>query len=174
MNIEITQELLNNGFSHPAPERSETPATENDPLWRAEAEARQRVALDKLFASRKATPATADFDLPAPNEPVAAPELDVEAERRAYIKACPDSVFMANVWTDRQEQEFKVWLAARRVSHAIAAPQGCKLLSREPVEAMVHAAQDLPAPRMFGAVWRAMWDAAPSPHSPVGAKEQDK
>lgn len=41
------------------------------------------------------------------------------------------------------------------------APRGYKLLSREPVEAMVHAAQDLPAPRMFGAVWRAMWDAAP-------------
>jgi hypothetical protein len=34
-------------------------------------------------------------------------------------------------------------------------------LPLEPTEAMVHAAEDLPAPRMFGKVWRAMASAGP-------------
>ena len=40
------------------------------------------------------------------------------------------------------------------------APAGYAWLPLEPTEAMVHAAEDLPAPRMFGKVWRAMIRAA--------------
>jgi len=39
-------------------------------------------------------------------------------------------------------------------------PAGYAWLPLEPTEAMVHAAEDLPAPRMFGKVWRAMASAA--------------
>jgi len=40
-------------------------------------------------------------------------------------------------------------------------PEGYVLVPSEPTEAMVHAAEDLPAPRMFGKVYRAMLAASP-------------
>jgi hypothetical protein len=43
------------------------------------------------------------------------------------------------------------------------APDGYVLAPKEPTEAMVHAAEDLPPPRMFGVVYRTMIAAAPTP-----------
>ena len=56
----------------------------------------------------------------------------------------------------------KQWDAAVRATppSPSTAPEGCAWLPLEPTEAMVHAAEDLPAPRMFGKVWRAMAGAA--------------
>jgi hypothetical protein len=45
------------------------------------------------------------------------------------------------------------------------APAGWKLVPVEPTEAMVHAAEDIPAPRPFGKVYRAMLATAPAPHA---------
>lgn len=52
--------------------------------------------------------------------------------------------------------------ALRMTAHLApgTAPAGHAWLPLEPTEAMVHAAEDLPAPRMFGKVWRAMARAA--------------
>lgn len=56
--------------------------------------------------------------------------------------------------------------------NAGAAP-GWQTVPKEPTEAMVHAAEDLPAPRMFAKVYRAMLAAAPS-NPPVGAHESER
>jgi hypothetical protein len=42
-----------------------------------------------------------------------------------------------------------------------AVPDGMVLVPREATEAMMHAAEDVPAPRPYGAAWRAMIAAAP-------------
>ncbi|MFC3457205.1 hypothetical protein [Massilia haematophila] len=65
---------------------------------------------------------------------------------------------------------------ATKPAAAPAVPEGWKLVPVEPTEAMVHAAEDLPAPRMFGKVYRAMLAAAPAA-STIGAAqtaEQEK
>lgn len=46
-----------------------------------------------------------------------------------------------------------------------ALPTGWKLVPIEPTEAMVHAGEDVPAPRPFGKVYRAMLGAAPAPYA---------
>jgi hypothetical protein len=56
------------------------------------------------------------------------------------------------------------WDAAMRTQQA-APPAGFTFAPMEPTEAMVHAAEDLPAPRMFGKVYRAMLAAAPAPQA---------
>ena len=47
-----------------------------------------------------------------------------------------------------------------------AVPDGWKLVPVEPTEEMMHAAQDVPAPRPYGAVFRAMIDAAIAARAP--------
>ena len=47
-------------------------------------------------------------------------------------------------------------------AQAVAVPDGWKLVPTEPTEAMMHAAQNVPAPRPYGAVYRAMLAAAPA------------
>jgi hypothetical protein len=69
-------------------------------------------------------------------------------------------------WEQLEAVEQSNWNS--RAIAGVSTQHGYKLLSREPVESMVHAAQDLPEPRMFGPVWRAMWDAAPSQPGPLG------
>ena len=44
----------------------------------------------------------------------------------------------------------------------VAVPEGWALVPAEPTEDMMHAAQDVPAPRPYGAVYRAMLAAAPA------------
>jgi len=47
-----------------------------------------------------------------------------------------------------------------------------QLVPKEPVEAQIHAAEDVPAPRPFGAVYRAMLAAAPRPEYDTLTKEE--
>lgn len=124
-------------------------------------------------------------------EDVAARELDVEAERRAYIKACPWSVWTVNAWTARQEQEFKVWLAARRASPAPVSTEQAgdawRLVPINPTPEMLSAARNAPLPMvaldsisaqqdlMNKSRYTAMLGAAPSPNkSPIGADKELK
>jgi len=55
---------------------------------------------------------------------------------------------------------FEAGLSSATPPSPSTGPEGCAWLPLEPTEAMVHAAEDLPAPRMFGKVWRAMAGAA--------------
>ena len=48
----------------------------------------------------------------------------------------------------------------------VAVPDGWKLVPVEPTEEMMHAAQDVPAPRPYGAVFRAMINAAIAAKAP--------
>ena len=56
------------------------------------------------------------------------------------------------------------WLAAKADAseQPVAVPDGWKLVPTELTEAMMLAAQDVPAPRPYGAVYRAMLAAAPA------------
>lgn len=56
--------------------------------------------------------------------------------------------------TDRQD---------RTLPATVSIPEGFVPVPITPTEAMMHAAQDVPAPRPYGAVYRAMLDAAPNP-----------
>jgi len=61
---------------------------------------------------------------------------------------------------DSAEQAIAAW--NRRTPASGAASGEVRLVPVELTEAMMHAAEDVPAPRPYGAVWRAMIDAAPS------------
>ncbi len=80
---------------------------------------------------------------------------EISSSTFAQVQAMPDDEVDGDTW-DR--------CFARNIlaSSAPAIPQadGYKLVPVEPTEAMVHAAEDVPPPRMFGAVYRAMIAAA--------------
>jgi hypothetical protein len=65
------------------------------------------------------------------------------------------------------------WARAAWNARAAIAPAGCAWLPLEPTEAMVHAAEDLPVPRMFGKVWRAMAAAAAMASRPAALDEPE-
>lgn len=57
----------------------------------------------------------------------------------------------------------------------VAVPDGWKLVPTEPTEAMMHAAQDVPAPRPYGAVYRTMLAVTPAaPAAQDDAKDAER
>lgn len=83
--------------------------------------------------------------------PVQAQELVGEVER---LKKCLENcnAEIAQLRGDR--------FSGRAPVQPVAVPDGWKLVPAEPTEEMMHAAQDVPAPRPYGAVYRAMLAAA--------------
>lgn len=59
---------------------------------------------------------------------------------------------------DLVERDWQVWQARGQQA---GVPEGCVIAPIEPTEAMIHAAEDIPAPRPFGKVYRAMLAAIP-------------
>lgn len=105
--------------------------------------------------------------------------VEIDSAERA-LPPLPE--YFPGVTNIRADEEFRAQQYAMEYARSalaaspvqpVAVPDGWKLVPTEPTEAMMHAAQDVPAPRPYGAVYRAMLATAPAAPAALGdAKEK--
>jgi hypothetical protein len=123
------------------------------PTTRDEIEARQRAAMKTRFAGRPTSPATADFDLPAPNDAAPAPAAQAykpELTFEQWIESVPPLTW--NGW-GRREAAHAAWLWLEKRHAVLAARQQSATPADAASEADKRDAERYRAVRACGSEW---------------------
>lgn len=113
-------------------------------------------------ATPAATPAGAELPPTVPTGYAWLP-LEPSTEMTQAANDLPEPRMFAKVWRAMTAVALRAVGAGGQVSPAM----GYAWLPLEPTEVMVHAAEDVPGPRDFAAVWRAMMAVAPLTVAPA-------